>query len=592
MNTSATRRDFMTRVAALAAVGSGAGLASGRADACAQGPAREEGAEDAQGAAAGLGGAVQPGADAVTEATFAEAEKLAGIRFTPTERAQMLRTIAEQRALLAARLAGPVLPNDLAPAEVFRAALPGGTLVRATPQGDPSTLPLLKLGAAPPKDVELAFASLPLLAAWLRAGVVTSRRMTELALARLEHLNDRLFLAITIPREAALARADAMDRELRAGRVRGPLHGVPYGAKDILDTAGIATTWGAEPFQGRVPERNAWVVDALDRAGAVLVAKTAVGALAYGDIWFGGRCRNPWDPSEGSSGSSAGSASAVAAGAVPFAIGTETLGSIVSPCVRCGASGLRPTFGRVPRTGCMSLVWSMDKIGPIARTLSDCGVVLGAINGQDNGDASSVAETFTWSMDQSAKGLRVGVVREWLQGDEGEACRDAVEAVRAAGADVVEVPAPSVPAAMALLVPLMSEAAAAFENLTRSGQDDELAWQEDAAWPNSFRQAWFIPAVEAVQAGRVRRRAMQVMHDFFSTVDCLLCPPFAGDVLLATNACGQPCAVARCGFDAKGAPRSVAVVGRLFDEGTPLRVGAAIEAALAADGRRPTVAVW
>lgn len=580
MSTSESRREFVTRMAALAAIGAGAGVSGSPAVGQVQGDA---------GAAADSGRRVS---DQVTEATFAEAEKLAGIRFTPTERAQMLRTIAEQRAMLAARLAGPALPNDLAPAEVFRSVLPGRAPVRATSSGDPAMLPLFKLGATPPTDIELAFAPLPMLAAWLRAGMVTSRRMTELALARLEHLNKTLLLAITIPREAALARADAMDRELRAGQVRGPLHGVPYGAKDILDTAGIATTWGAEPFQGRVPGRNAWVVDALDRAGAVLVAKTAVGALAYGDIWFGGRCRNPWDPSMGSSGSSAGSASAVAAEAVPFAIGTETLGSIVSPCVQCGASGLRPTFGRVPRTGCMSLVWSMDKIGPIARTLEDCGVVLGAINGQDDGDASSVAETFTWSMDQSARGLRVGVVREWLQGDEGEACRNAAEAARAAGAEVVEVPAPSVPGAMALLVPLMAEAAAAFEDLTRSGQDDQLAWQEDAAWPNSFRQAWFVPAIEAVQAGRVRRRAMQAMHDFLSTVDCLLCPPFAGDVLLATNACGQPCAVARCGFDSKGAPRSVTVVGRLFDEGTPLRVGAAIEAALAADGRRPTVAVW
>jgi Asp-tRNA(Asn)/Glu-tRNA(Gln) amidotransferase A subunit family amidase len=358
-------------------------------------------------------------------------------------------------------------------------------------------------------------------------------------------------------------------------------------AKDILDTAGIATTWGAEPWKGRVPTQDAWVVSALERAGAVLVGKSAVGALAYGDIWFGGTCRNPWNPEQGSSGSSAGSASAVAAGIVPFALGSETLGSIVSPCLRCGASGLRPTFGRVPRTGCMSLVWSMDKIGPIARSVNDCGIVLGAINGTDPGDPSSVDRPFRWSMRQDARGLRVGWVPAWFEGPDAGPLRAAVDALRDSGAVPVELAPPQV-AAAPLLLPLLTEAAAAFEGLTRSGDDDTLSWQADEAWPNTFRRSWFIPAVELVQASRLRRRAMQVMHGWFGQVDAVVSPPYAGDILLLTNACGQPCAVARCGFADPKTPRAVTVMSRLFDEGTALRVACAIESRLA-ERRRPAL---
>ena len=336
-----------------------------------------------------------------------------------------------------------------------------------------------------------------------------------------------------------------------------------------------------------MPAKDAWVVSALERSGAVLVGKSAVGALAYGDIWFGGTCRNPWNLEQGSSGSSAGSASTVAAGIVPFALGSETLGSIVSPCLRCGASGLRPTFGRVPRTGCMSLVWSMDKIGPIARSVTDCGIVLGAINGTDPGDPSSVERPFRWSMRQDARGLRVGWVPAWFEGPDAGPLRAAVDALRDAGAEPVELAAPQV-AASPLLLPLLVEAAAAFEGLTRSGDDDMLSWQADEAWPNTFRRSWFIPAIELVQASRLRRRAMQAMHAWFGQVDAVVAPPYAGDMLLLTNACGQPCAVARCGFVDAKTPRALAVMSRLFDEGTALRVAAAIEARLG-ERRRPAL---
>jgi Asp-tRNA(Asn)/Glu-tRNA(Gln) amidotransferase A subunit family amidase len=530
-----------------------------------------------------------PDADgaSITADTLREAERLAGISFSDAERAQMLRTLGELRELLSSRAASGALPNDLAPAEAFFAELPGAAPQAVTTDGDPFELPLMKLAGTPPLDDDLAFADIPTLAAMLRGRLVTSARLTALSLARLERLNPVLRCAITVMPEQAMRRAEAMDAELAAGRPRGPLHGIPWMAKDILDTAGIATTWGAEPWKDRVPTRDAWVVSALERAGAVLVGKSAVGALAYGDIWFGGTCRNPWNPEQNSSGSSAGSASAVAAGIVPFALGSETLGSIVSPCLRCGASGLRPTFGRVPRTGCMSLVWSMDKIGPIARHVNDCGIVLAAINGTDPGDPSSVDRPFDWSMRQDARGLSVGWVPAWFEGDAGGPLRPAIDALRDAGAQLVELQPPQV-AASPLLIPLLAECAAAFEQLTRDGGDDTLSWQADEAWPNTFRRSWFIPAVELVQSSRLRRRAMQAMHAWFSQVDAVVSPPYAGDILLLTNACGQPCAVARCGFADPKTPRAVTVMSRLFDEGTALRVAAAIEARLG-ERRRPAL---
>ncbi len=558
------RREFLLRATAVAAAG--ASLAS------------------ASGAPAGTGGTP------ITDATLAEAEKLAGIAFTETERAQILRTVGELRTQLEARGKSALeLSEGSAPAEVFRAALPGQDATPVTATGDPAVLPLLKIaGDRAPTDDELAWAGIPTLAAMLRARMVTSERLARLALDRLERLNPTLLCAITVMREQAIERARAMDAELAAGRVRGPLHGIPWAAKDILDTKGVRTTWGAEPWKDRVPDRDAWAVDAMDRAGAVLVAKTAVGALAYGDIWFGGRCRNPWKPDEGSSGSSAGSASAVAAGIVPFALGTETLGSIVSPCTRCGTSGLRPTFGRIPRTGCMALVWSMDKIGPIARSAADCGIVLSQLIGTDAGDPACDERPFRWSMSQDARGLRIGFAKGWFDGP-AEPLRPALDALRAAGAELVEIAPPDLDPTP-LLVPLYCEAAAAFERLTRSGSDDALSWQADEAWPNTFRQSWFIPAIEMVQCSRYRRAVMERMHAWFGAVDAVVCPPFAGNLLTITNATGHPCAVARAGFGTDGMPLTVTVMSRLFDEGTALRAAQAIEERLAAGARRPAIA--
>ena len=525
----------------------------------------------------------------ISTRTLEEAEKLAGIRFTRDERKQMLETIDEQRSLLAARIAQGPLPNPLPPAEIFRAQVPGTGIDRATAQGDPwQNLP--EAGPCPTEDIELAFAPVWKLGQWLRDRKISSEKLTRLAIERLKAHDPQLHCVITITEEIALEQARRADREIAAGAWRGPLHGVPWGAKDIIDTRGIRTTWGAEPFKDRVATENAFVVDRLDEAGAVLVAKLAVGALAYGDVWFGGTCRNPFDPAQGSSGSSAGSASATAAGLVPFTLGTETYGSIVSPCMRCGATGLRPTFGRVARNGVMALCWSLDKIGPICRTVLDTAIVLKAINGADPLDASSVDEAFTFDPAQSAKGLRLGYDPAWFEGDERSPDRAALRAAADSGVELIEVRLPKINTAP-LLIPLFAEAAASFEELTRSGQDDRLTRQDDQAWPNTFRQNWFIPAIELVQSSRIRRQVMDVMQAFMNDgdprIDAIICPGFAADLLLITNATGHPSLVMRSGFTAKGSPLGTTLIGRVFDEGTLCRIGAAIEAKLDLVDRRP-----
>ncbi|MGA0286784.1 MAG: amidase [Phycisphaerales bacterium] len=513
------------------------------------------------------------------------AERLAGIEFTPEERRTIAETIGEQLEIFAARQARGPLPNELAPATVFRALLPGQRPQWATTEGRVRDFVPEEPGPLPADDAAIAFAPVVRLAGWIRRRSITSRRLTELCLRRLERFDPKLRCVITMCPDRARDAADRADAELAAGRWRGPLHGIPWGAKDIIDTAGIATTWGAETHRDRIAERNAVVVDRLDRAGAVLVAKLSVGALAYGDIWFGGRTNNPFEVEQGSSGSSAGSCSAVAAGLVPFALGTETLGSIVSPCVRCGTTGLRPTFGRVARTGCMALVWSMDKIGPIARTVADTALVLDAINGADDGDPSSVIEPLRIDPAADARGLQVGYDPSWFEGRNAR-LRPVLAALRSAGAELVELRLPEV-ATEPLLLPLYAEAAAAFEDLVRSDRDDELAWQAPEAWPNTFRRSWFLPAIELVQADRLRREAMERTARLFESVDAIVSPPFAGGILLLTNATGHPTLVQRAGFTKEGSPYGVTFTGRLFDEGTLVRLGAAVEKALGVSTRRP-----
>jgi Asp-tRNA(Asn)/Glu-tRNA(Gln) amidotransferase A subunit family amidase len=450
----------------------------------------------------------------------------------------------------------------------------------------------------PPSGEELAFAPVHQLSRWVQARQVSSVQLTELALARLERHQPQLNCTITLLREQALAEAEAADREIARGRYRGPLHGIPYGTKDLLDTAGIRTTWGAEPFRNRVPKEDATVVARLRAAGAILVAKLSLGALALNDVWFGGRTNNPWFLEEGSGGSSAGSGASVSAGLVPFAIGSETFGSIVDPCIRCGTTGLRPTFGRVPRTGAMTLSWSLDKLGPITRSVEDTALVLAAISGPDAGDLSSLPSRFAFDATRGVKGLKLGVVPAWMSGPAASDVEPAAaKALEHLGMKRVDLTFPDLPwAALQSLV--LADAAASFERLTLSGDDAQLRMQVRDAWPNLFRQSRFISAVDYVQADRLRRHATKVWAEQLGKVDVILTPALR-DEPLATNATGHPCLVLPTGWvmidrmrsdwlpppgqqlpsvsPPRKMPAGVSLIGHLWDEGTLCSVGMALE---------------
>ncbi len=581
--TADSRRDFIVLATSFAAAA--AGLAQGVGPALPQSPSPSPSPTPSPTPtpAAPPAGKI----DEITAHTLEEAERLLGISFTDAERAQILRTIGEHRELVAS--VARELPNDRSPACVFSPRLPGKPTPPSTATGDPNLLPTTA-PSVPTSDDDIAFAPLTTLACWLRDQKLTSERLTSISLNRIDRFAPKLLCCITVTAELARAQAKRADEEIAAGQWRGPLHGIPYGLKDIVDTKGILTTWGAEPWADRVPQSDAWVTTRLADAGAVLVAKTAVGALAYGDIWQGGMCRSPWNLEKGSSGSSAGSASGVAAGLFGFAIGTETLGSIVSPSDRCGAAGLRPTFGRVARTGVMALVWSMDKIGALCRSIGDTALVLAAINGRDDGDASSVDVPFHFDPLQSPRGLRVGYDPMWCRDNPyAEVATATIEAAREEGCEVIEIGMPRINPSPTILA-LYAEAAAAFDAMTRSSTDDRLSWQADEAWPNTFRRARFISAVDLLQADRIRRGHMLEMYELFSQLDAVIAPPFAGNLLVHTNWTGQPCAVFRAGFSGTGEPQAMTVMSRIFDEGTALRVASALERRLGAWTRRPPLA--
>ncbi len=392
---------------------------------------------------------------------------------------------------------------------------------------------------------------------------------------------------VSLCEQRALAAAQRADEEIAAGRYRGPLHGVPWGAKDLLDTAGIATTWGTEPYRTRVPERDAEVVRRLDAAGAVLVAKLSLGELAFGDVWFGGRTRNPWRREQGSGGSSAGSAAATADGLVGFAIGSETLGSIANPCMVCGTTGLRPSFGRVPRTGAMALGWSFDKLGAIARSAEDTMLVLAAIHGSHPGDPDSIDAPLPFDALAGAKGRRIGYLpADFELATTSAAERAALDALRARGAELVEIELPELPLASALVL-VWVEAAAAFQDLLLDGRLDEMRRQDAEAWPNLFRSAHLISAVDYLRLLRVRHRILQEMHALFAEVDAIVAPGMGHMLSFATNASGHPALTLRVGFRDDDTPVSVTIHGRLHEEGTLCAIGAALEAELGVAERRP-----
>ena len=434
--------------------------------------------------------------------------------------------------------------------------------------------------------MDIAFAPVTKLAHWVKHHQLTSERLTRIYLERLKQFGPKLECVVTLTQDLALEQARQADREIAAGRYRGPLHGIPWGAKDLFDTAGIPTTWGAAPYRDRVPETDAVVVKKLRQAGAVLVAKLTLGALAYGDVWFGGKTRNPWNPKQGSSGSSAGPAAATAAGLVGFSLGTETYGSIVSPSMRCGTTGLRPTFGRVPRTGAMALSWSMDKVGPITRTVEDASIVLHAIQGRDDGDPASIDAPYLYDASHPVRNRRLGFSPAWFKADHAnDIDRDALQAARDLGMNLVEIELPDWPFdSLAALVGI--EAAAAFEQLTLTGRDEQLIRQDVNAWPNIFRQARLVSAVDFVQLQRFRRQVMTMMDERFQIVDAMLSPSFAASMLLITNMTGHPCLVLRAGF-VHDQPHGVTLWGRLFEEGALCEIGRALEHRLAVWDRRP-----
>jgi Asp-tRNA(Asn)/Glu-tRNA(Gln) amidotransferase A subunit family amidase len=600
-----SRREFVTRSAlGILAAALDAGPAGAQAA-----PAPGAQSQQATPGAPTAFGTSPPVGPPVSPQTFAEAEKLVQFEMTAGERTQAAGNWREQMAGLYERRTGPrkFAPEPgLAPATQWNPSLPGqpsaGTrneFVRSADGGVP----------LPSNDADIAFAPVAHLSRWIEGRKITSERLTEIYLDRLQRFDAKLHCVITLTREHALKQARQADAEIAAGHYRGPLHGIPWGAKDLLDTAGIATTWGAEPYRNRVPAADSAVAARLNAAGAVLVAKLSLGALALNDIWFGGQTMNPWLIEEGSSGSSAGPGAATAAGLVGFAIGSETGGSIVSPTMRCGVTGLRPTFGRVPRTGAMTLCWSLDKLGPMARSVEDTVLVLNAISGPDAGDLASVPSTLAFDAGRSVAGLRVGYFPAWMKESPAtDVDRAALDTVAKVGMKPVEVTLPDWPYDSLNLI-LFAEGAAAFEELTLDHKLADLKAQVPDAWPNVFRQSRFLSAVDFVQTDRFRRKVAQEMARVFADVDLLLVPSLRDEMLVISNNTGHPSLTLRAGFVEVSAARSdwapdplhplpkfspprrvphgVTLIGRLFDEGTLVEAGLALEKAFGVVGERP-----
>ena len=589
---SNSRRDFLATSCA-AVLGS---LAVAReahaADPPAPGPAPPPGTPPAFGTAPAVG-------PEVTAATFGAAEKLVQVQLTPAQRAQAVSNWRRSMAPLYERRTGPrrvKLNAELAPYSTWNPMLPGHA---ALPAGERFVRSARDPGPLPATDGAIAFAPLWQLSRWLESRQLTSERLTRIYLQRIATFDPKLRCIITLTADLALGQAKQADREIAAGKYRGPLHGIPWGGKDLLDTAGIRTTYGAEPYRNRVPASDAAVVRRLHEAGAVLLAKLSLGALALNDVWFGGQTMNPWLLEEGASGSSAGPGAATAAGLVAFSIGSETEGSIVGPSMRCGLTGLRPTFGRVPRTGAMTLAWSLDKLGPMARSVEDTLLVLQAIRGPDEGDLASVAAPLAYEATASLSGLRCGYFPAWMHEDPAtEVDRQALAQIQKLGIEAVKVSLPDWPYD-GLNILLFAEAAAAFEELTLTHQDDTLRMQPPDAWPNSFRQARFLSAVDYVQADRMRRAVAQQMQRLLAEVDFLLVPSLRDEMLTISNFTGHPSLTLRAGFIEVSAARSdwapdpqhplpsfkrprrvphgVTLIGRLFEEGKIGRVGLALE---------------
>ncbi len=516
----------------------------------------------------------------VTAALVAAAEKIIGIEFTQTERDSLLDDLEYYLKNYAALRAVPIA-NSVPPAFGFN-PMPIGFSI----SGEDRPIVVGPVKIEMPNDIEdLAFYSVLELSALISARKVSSTDLTKMYIERLKEHGPELECVVTLTEELALEQARRADEEIAAGNYRGYLHGIPYGAKDLLAVPAYRTTWGAEPYKDQVLDETATVIRKLEDAGAVLVAKLTLGALAWGDVWYGGTTRNPWDIEQGSSGSSAGPASATSAGLVAFSIGTETWGSIVSPSTRCGTTGLRPTYGRVSRAGAMALSWTMDKIGPICRTVVDCAIVFDVIRGSDGLDQTVVDAPFNYDHRVDLSELRIAYVKGlFAEGWNADADSVTLVKLRELGAELIPIELPDYPVE-ALGFILTAEAAAAFDELTRSNRDDLLVRQVKNAWPNAFRAARLIPAVEYIQANRLRWIIMQEMEKL--EFDVYISPSFGGNNLLLTNLTGHPSVVLPNGFNDEGSPVSITFMGRLFGEATLLAVANAYQDATDFHHRHP-----
>jgi Asp-tRNA(Asn)/Glu-tRNA(Gln) amidotransferase A subunit family amidase len=520
-----------------------------------------------------------------TKGDIAGGEKVIGLEFTDIERDSMQTDLGDYlKGYEAVRALS--IPNTIPPALVFVVRGAAREAANTKPRAGRLRVDRPAHTKRPQNLEEVAFWPVRDLAELLRTKQVTSTELTTMYLGRLKRLGPKLECVVSLTEERAMESARAADAEIAKGKYRGFLHGIPYGAKDLLAVKGTKTTWGSAIYKDQVIDDNATVIQRLDEAGAVLIAKLTLGELAWGDVWFGGMTRNPWNVEEGSSGSSAGSASATAAGLVAFAIGTETWGSIVSPSTRCGTTGLRPTFGAVSRTGAMALSWSMDKIGPICRSVDDCAIVFDVIRGADGVDPAAVDGDFEYAPSPRLQGVRIGYVKSMFEEDYPNRERDnaTLDQLRTLGAELVPIELPALP-----VVPLASiltaEAAAAFDDLTRTNRDDLMVRQIKNAWPNALRAARFIPAVEYIQANRVRSLLMDEMEKL--PVDVYVTPTFGGDNLLLTNLTGHPSVVLPNGFSEKGTPTSITFMGRPFGEGALLAVANAYQDATDFDDKHP-----
>ena len=535
----------------------------------------------------------------VSLATFAEAEKLVQAPLTKHDRAIVSGNWRRSMSALYERRTGPrkvALDDAAAPYSNWNPVVLGQS---HGPETDLFVRSTIDPGPLPSTDAEIAFAPVTKLSLWIEKKQITSERLTKIYFDRIAKYDDKLRCVITLTPEIAIKQARQADREIAAGKYRGPLHGIPWGGKDLLDTAGIRTTYGAEFYKDRIPASDAAVVERLHAAGAVMIAKLSLGALALNDIWFGGQTMNPWLLEEGSSGSSAGPGAATAAGLVAFSIGSETEGSIVSPSMRCGVTGLRPTFGRVPRSGAMTLCWSLDKLGPMTRSVEDTMLVLQAISGPHPSDLASVRSHLEFDAKASVKGLRVGYFPKWMkEAPATEVDLNALAVVKKLGMEAVPVSLPDWPYG-SLNIILFAEAAAAFEEQTLDHRVDQLKMQVPDAWPNTFRQARFLSAVDMVQADRLRRKVAYQMARVMGQVDLLLVPALRDEMLTISNFTGHPSLTLRAGFvqvaearsdwapdpehplpkfsPSRTVPYGITLVGRLFEEGIIARVGLAME---------------